>query len=141
MTRKVLATGTFDLLHPGHLHYLLEARGLGDELVVIVARNSMIDHKPKPVVPEEQRRLMVEALDPVDEAVLGSEESIFEPLHDIQPDVVALGHDQHHDPAELEEELAERGLPAEVERVGRREVEDEVLSTSALIRKILEERG
>lgn len=140
MTRKVLATGTFDLLHPGHVHYLGSARDLGDELVVIVARNSMIDHKPKPVVPEEQRRVMVEALEPVDSAVLGSEESIFEPLHDIRPDAVALGHDQHYDEDELERELRERGIDAEVERVGRREVEGEVASTSALLEKIVEER-
>lgn len=141
MTRKVLATGTFDILHPGHLHYLRGARELGDELVVIVARNSMIDHKPKPVVPEEQRRVMVEALEPVDRAVLGSEESIFEPLYDLEPDVVALGHDQHYDDAELEDELRERGIDAEVERVDRREVDGEVASTSALIEKILDERG
>ncbi len=141
MTRKVLATGTFDLLHPGHVHYLEGAREHGDELVVIVARNSMIQHKPKPVVPEEQRQVMVEALDTVDEAVLGSEESIFEPLYDIEPDVVALGHDQHYDEEELEAELLERGLEAEVKRVGRREVEGEVASTSKLIEKILEERG
>ncbi len=141
MTRKVLATGTFDILHPGHLHYFRGANDLGDELVVIVARNSMIDHKPKPVVPEEQRRVMVEALEPVDRAVLGSEESIFEPLYDLEPDVVALGHDQHYDQDELEDELRERGIEAEVERVDRREADGEVASTSALIDKILKERG
>ncbi len=141
MVERVLATGTFDILHPGHVHYLEGARELGDELVVIVARNSMIDHKPRPVVPESQRRLMVEALEVVDDAVLGSEESIFDPLHEIQPDVVALGHDQHYDEEELETELVNRGIDAEVERVGRRDVVDEVASTSALIEKILEERS
>ncbi|MDL5503512.1 MAG: adenylyltransferase/cytidyltransferase family protein, partial [Candidatus Methanoperedens sp.] len=49
---RVLATGTFDILHPGHLLYLSKARALGDELYVIVARDSMIKHKPKPIVPE-----------------------------------------------------------------------------------------
>ncbi len=49
---RVLATGTFDILHPGHLRYLSEAKALGDELYVIVARDSMVKHKPKPIVPE-----------------------------------------------------------------------------------------
>jgi FAD synthetase len=53
---KVLATGTFDILHPGHLRYLRESAEHGDELVVIVARESMVNHKNPPVVPEEQRR-------------------------------------------------------------------------------------
>ena len=139
---KVLATGTFDILHPGHVHYLRESANLGDELVVIVARESMVNHKNPPVVPEEQRREMVDALKPVDRAVLGSEESIFEPLHEIRPDIVTLGHDQHYDEDELRDELHERGFDADVVRVsGREEDEDEILSTSRILRKVLEERS
>ena len=70
MTR-VLATGTFDILHPGHLLYLEESRALGDELVVVVARDVNVKHKPKPIIPEEQRLIMVAALKIVDLAVLG----------------------------------------------------------------------
>jgi FAD synthetase len=140
--KKVLATGTFDILHPGHLHYLRESAAQGDELVVIVARESMVDHKTPPVIPEEQRREMVDALKPVDRAVLGSEESIFEPLHEIRPDVVTLGHDQHYKEEDLRDELRERGFEADVVRVsGREEREDEVLSTSSIVKKVLEERG
>ena len=140
--KKVLATGTFDILHPGHLHYLRESAKQGDELVVIVARESMVSHKNPPVVPEEQRREMVGALKPVDRAVLGSEKSIFEPLKKIQPDVVTLGHDQHYDEDDLRDELRERGFDAEVVRVsGREEREDEILSSSRVLRTILDERG
>ncbi|MDZ7688137.1 MAG: adenylyltransferase/cytidyltransferase family protein [Halobacteriales archaeon] len=140
--KKVLATGTFDILHPGHLHYLRESAKHGDELVVIVARESMVSHKNPPVVPEEQRREMVGALKPVDTAVLGSEESIFEPLKEIQPDVVTLGHDQHYDEDDLRDELHERGFDADVVRVsGREESEDEILSSSRILRTILEDRG
>jgi FAD synthetase len=139
--KKVLATGTFDLLHPGHVHYLRESAAQGDELVVIVARESMVSHKNPPVLPEEQRREMVETLEPVDRAVLGSEDSIFEPLHDIRPDVVTLGHDQHYDEDDLRDELRERGFEADVVRVsGREEREDEILSTSSIIKRILESR-
>ena len=139
--KKVLATGTFDLLHPGHVHYLRESAAQGDELVVIVARESMVSHKNPPVLPEEQRREMVGSLKPVDRAVLGSEDSIFEPLHDIRPDVVTLGHDQHYDEDDLRDELRERGFDADVVRVsGREETEDEILSTSSIVERIVEER-
>lgn len=139
---KVLATGTFDILHPGHLHYLRESAEHGDELVVIVARESMVNHKNPPVVPEEQRREMVAALEPVDTAILGSEKSIFEPLHDIRPDVVTLGHDQHYDEDDLREELRERGFDADVVRVsGRDQRDDEILSTSSILERVIEERA
>jgi len=70
---RVLATGTFDILHPGHLLYLEEARALGDELYVIVAREKNIKHKPKPIISENQRLKMISSLKAVDEAILGSE--------------------------------------------------------------------
>jgi len=140
--RKVLATGTFDVLHPGHVHYLRESAAEGDQLVVIVARGSMVSHKNPPVVPEEQRREMVEALGVVDDAVLGSDDSIFEPLYDIRPDIVTLGHDQHYDEDDLRDGLRERGFGADVVRVsGREENEDEILSTSGIVERILDERG
>jgi FAD synthetase len=85
---------------------------------------------------------MVAALDPVDTAILGSEESIFEPLHDIRPDVVTLGHDQHYDEDDLREELRERGFDADVVRVSRREEgDDEILSTSNILERVIEERA
>lgn len=118
--KRVLATGTFEFLHPGHLHFLSEARKLGDELVVLVARDSMIRHKPKPIIPERQRLEMVSALRMVDRAVLGSERDIFEPLHEIQPDVIALGYDQKFDEKELTEQLKMRGFDVEVVRITSR---------------------
>ncbi|MFB6282607.1 MAG: adenylyltransferase/cytidyltransferase family protein [Halobacteria archaeon] len=133
---KVLATGTFDVLHPGHLHYLSSSKEEGDHLTVIIAREEMLEHKDNLLIPEEQRREMVEALEPVDEAVLGSRESIFEPLYDIEPDVVTLGHDQQYGVDELEEDLRERGLNAEVVRIEKRpESGDEILSSSSIIEK------
>lgn len=117
MTR-ILATGTFDILHPGHLFYLSQAAALGDELYVIVARASMIKHKPKPILPDEHRLLMVQALKLVDHAVLGSKTDIFEPLYKIMPDIIALGFDQYFNTDNLKKELANRGFTAGVVRVG-----------------------
>ena len=109
MTR-ILATGTFDLLHPGHLLYLESSKKLGDELVVIVARDVNIKHKPKPIVPEDQRLKMVQALEVVDLAILGDENDIFRPIEQLQPDIITLGFDQHFDPVTLEKEMARRNL-------------------------------
>ncbi|MFB6311674.1 MAG: adenylyltransferase/cytidyltransferase family protein [Salinirussus sp.] len=140
---SVVAQGTFDLLHPGHLHYLREAKAMGDELHVIVARSSNVTHKPGPVIPGHQRVEMVGALKPVDYARLGHPEDIFVPIEEIQPDVIALGHDQHHDAEAIEAAAADRGVDLEVKRASQRQSTDteELLSTGRIIDAILENRG
>ncbi|AFZ71673.1 adenylyltransferase/cytidyltransferase family protein [Natronobacterium gregoryi] len=143
MTKTVIAQGTFDLLHPGHVHYLEEAVAMGDELYVIVARRANVDHKPEPICPATQRRDVVAALEAVDEAILGHEEDIFVPIEEIDPDVIALGHDQHHDDAAIEDELERRGIDCEVRRASARErsADEEILSTRLIVERILERRG
>lgn len=143
MTRTVIAQGTFDVLHPGHVHYLEEAAAMGDELVVIVARKANVDHKAKPICPASQRRDVVGALEAVDEAILGHEEDIFVPIEEIDPEVIALGHDQHHDDDAIATELEDRGIDCTVERASAREPasEEELLSTRLIVERILERRG
>jgi FAD synthetase len=114
---KVVATGTFDILHPGHVLYLSEAKKLGDELYVIVARDSTIKHKRKPLVPEDQRLFMVSMLKCVDCALLGSEDDMFQPIREIGPDIIALGFNQHWDEEKLQAQLEEKGLKARVVRI------------------------
>jgi FAD synthetase len=140
--RRVIAQGTFDLLHPGHLHYLQEAADLGDELHVIVARRDNVTHKRPPILPDEQRRDVVAALDPVDEARVGHPEDIFVPVEAIDPEVIVLGHDQYHDPDAIRDALAERGIDCEVTRASARDerYEGELLSTGAIIERICEDR-
>jgi FAD synthetase len=137
---RVLATGTFDLLHPGHVYFLTQARALGDELFVIVARDSNVTHKPKPIIPEEQRLEMVNALKVVDKAFLGSERDMFEPLKQIRPDIITLGYDQNFDTDFLEKELLKRGLPAKVVRI-RFSKECTFCSTGAIIKEVLKRYG
>ncbi len=100
MGKVVLASGVFDLLHYGHLRFLEEAKnsgGKGAKLVVVVARDKTVMRmkgKP-PIMPEEERRALVEALKVVDEAILGFEDFDMERvLNTVRPDIVALGYDQ-----------------------------------------------
>jgi len=141
--RVVVAQGTFDVLHPGHLHYLRDAAEMGDRLVVIVARSENVTHKQKPVVSGPQRREMVAGLKPVDEARLGHPEDIFVPIEELDPAVIALGYDQHHDVAGIETALAERGIDCAVRRASAYEpdYDDALLSTGRIVDRILDERS
>ena len=78
--KKVIAFGSFDILHEGHKHYLNEAKGYGDYLIVVVARDSNILRFKgrKPRNDENYRLEQVKKLELVDEAVLGHKEDIFE---------------------------------------------------------------
>jgi FAD synthetase len=142
MTR-VIAQGTFDLLHPGHVHYLTDAATYGDELHAIVARRANVTHKPEPILCARQRRDMVAALAAVDEAHLGDPEDVFVPIERLDPDVIVLGYDQHHDEAGIAEALAARGIDCRVERASGREPqhEDELLSSGDIVDRVLERRG
>ena len=142
MTR-VVAQGTFDIIHPGHVHYLREAAAMGGELHVIVARRENVTHKERPVLPNRQRRDVVAALEMVDEAHVGHEDDIFVPIENLRPDVIALGYDQHHEIEAIESQLERRGIDCEVRRASGREprYEGETLSTGDIIDQILEQRG
>lgn len=141
MTR-VVAQGTFDLLHPGHVHYLEEAATYGDELHVVVARQTNVTHKPDPILSARQRRDMVAALDTVDEAHLGHPEDVFVPIERLDPAVIVLGFDQHHDEEAIAGALAERGIDCLVERATGRDprYDDEVLSSGDIVDRILRRR-
>ncbi|HTW77458.1 MAG TPA: adenylyltransferase/cytidyltransferase family protein [Thermoplasmata archaeon] len=137
MVVRVMATGVFDLLHPGHVYFLTEAKKLGDELVVVVARDRTARRlKHEPYVPEHIRREMVEALKPVDRAVLGSTTDIYETVVRERPDLIALGYDQVWNEAEVEGECGRRGVPVRVVRIGK-DPHDE-LATRRLVERILE---
>ncbi len=136
MTR-VMASGVFDILHTGHVHYLAEAKRLGDELVVVVATDKTVrKNKHEPVTPEKMRLELVQALKPVDRAVLGHEGDMFKIVEEIRPDVIAIGYDQPYDEELLEKNLAERGLKVKVVRLSK--YSDDLNGTRKIIRKIID---
>ena len=136
-----MATGTFDIIHPGHGYYLQESKNLGGEdakLVVVVARDSTVrSRKRVPIVNEEQRLEVVSMLKPVDEAYLGSTTDMFKIVEKIDPDIITIGADQKFDLDNLREELRKRGLKAEVVKITgyKRSALD---SSCKIIRKIKE---
>lgn len=137
----VIAQGTFDILHPGHAHYLRDAASMGDRLTVIVARRENVTHKEPPVLSNRQRRDMVAALEMVDDARVGHAEDIFAPIEELDPDVIALGYDQDYEAVAIEDELAERGVDCEVQRASPRDARDyELLSSRGIADRICDER-
>lgn len=116
---KVLAFGTFDLLHPGHLSYLKQARELGKILVVVVATDKNVEKGKgkKPINDEKHRKELVEALEIVDEAIIGFEDDVIKSVEKVKPDFVALGYDQKPSNEELEKKFSERGITAKIIRM------------------------
>ena len=136
MTR-VMATGVFDILHSGHLRYLEEAKLLGDELIVVVATDATVrKQKHEPITPETMRLELVQALKPVDRALLGKEGDMFEIVKEVAPDIIVLGYDQAFDEKNLEAELAKRGLKARVVRLSK--YGEDLNGTRKIIKKIID---
>lgn len=111
--KTVMAQGTFDILHPGHIHYFRESKELGDELVVVISRDSRVKEKKDIYFNEEERKEMVEALEMVDTAILGSEGDIYSTVEQVDPDVITIGYDQTHDEEEVKQ-MAENATGHEV---------------------------
>jgi len=135
---KVMATGTFDLLHMGHIYYLKEAKKLGDELVVIVACDSTVKKmKHEPVTPERMRQKIIAELKIVNKSILGHENDIYEVVKDIKPDIIALGYDQIHNEKEIKKELKKRNINAKIVRLPRYKEMDDLNGTRKIIAKII----
>lgn len=110
--KRVLAFGTFDLLHPGHTYFLRQAKAQGNYLVVVVTRDILVRRqKGRRAVESELERFSAVLAQPVvDEAYLGSQQpNSYELLRSLQFDVLAVGYDQ----------LADDSLQTILEHVGK----------------------
>jgi len=135
---KVMATGTFDLLHLGHIYYLKEAKKLGDKLVIVIARDSTVRKlKHEPVTPEDMRLNIIKELRIVDEAVLGHKDDIYATVEDIKPDIIALGFDQIHDEKKIKLELKNRNIDVKVSRLSKYSGMEDINGTRRIIQKII----
>jgi FAD synthetase len=109
MDKRVVCAGTFDYLHQGHIDFLIQAKALGDELVVIVARDETVK-RIKGFLPDHNEELRMNRIKETgipDEVVLGNlKEDLFHILDELKPDVIALGYDQR-----VSEELVQKRCP------------------------------
>lgn len=131
---RVMATGTFDLIHPGHIFYLSKAKSLGNQLVVVVARDST--PKIKPIIPEKQRKKVINSLKPVDKAILGDKKDKLKPVESLTPDKIVLGPDQDWNESEVKNKIKkELGLNIEVIKI-KEYKKCQLCSTTEIIKKI-----
>lgn len=94
--KKVMTFGTFDLLHPGHLYYLSEAKKIGGYLITVIARDSTVE-RIKGKNPREDEKLRLEKVqdcEHVDEAILGSFTDHYSVILEKKPDILCFGYDQ-----------------------------------------------
>jgi rfaE bifunctional protein nucleotidyltransferase chain/domain/rfaE bifunctional protein kinase chain/domain len=94
--RLVATGGCFDLLHPGHLSLLRQARALGDALVVCLNSDESVRRRKgpgRPIVPAADRTVLLEALEPVDAVIMFDEDTPAALLETLRPDLWVKGGD------------------------------------------------
>jgi rfaE bifunctional protein nucleotidyltransferase chain/domain len=95
--RIVFTNGVFDVLHPGHIRYLRDARALGDLLIVGVNSDRSVRALNKapdrPINPENERAEVLAALASVDAVVVFDEDTPHAIITALQPDVLVKGAD------------------------------------------------
>jgi len=94
--KVVFTNGVFDLLHPGHVRYLQEARALGEMLIVgLNSDRSVRANKgpERPITPERERAEILLALECVDAVAIFDEDTTAEIIKLVQPDVLVKGAD------------------------------------------------
>lgn len=92
----VFTNGVFDLLHPGHVRYLRQARALGDALIVAINSDRSvraIKGEDRPINPEQERAEVLLGLASVDAVVIFDEETPHAIVSTIKPDVLVKGSD------------------------------------------------
>src|SRR2546428_1060613 len=116
--KVVFTGGTFEVIHPGHIYTIQQAKKLGDVLIAVVARDATVRRRKgrDPIVSEEERRKVLSAIRYVDVAMLGSESNIYDTLEKVSPDIVALRYDQYHREEEIPPAAERRGIRPSVVR-------------------------
>jgi len=131
--RVVFTNGVFDLLHPGHVRYLQAARAEGDVLIIGVNSDRSvhaIKGPTRPLIPEDERAEVLDALACVDAVVVFDEDTPADIIRAVQPDVLVKGADWAADRIVGRETVEARGG-----RVVRIPVE-QGWSTSGIIERI-----
>lgn len=131
--RIVFTNGCFDILHAGHIHSLMQAASFADVLIVGLnsdASTKRLKGDNRPVNNEQNRALLLASLAVVDAVVLFDEDTPYELITSILPDVLVKGGDYTVDTIVGAKEVMENGGTVEIIPLV------EGLSTTSLIQKI-----
>ena len=129
----VFTNGVFDLLHPGHLRYLQQARALGDLLIVGVNSDRSVKANKgegRPITPEAERVEILEALEAVDAVVVFDEGTPHAVIATLQPDILVKGADWPADQIVGRDTVEARGGRVVLERV------EQGHSTTSIIERV-----
>ncbi len=123
--KQVLVFGTFDGLHPGHINFFEQAKKLGDELIVVVARDATVEKIKgrRPRKNENARLSDVKNAGIAGAVLLGNIGNPYEIIKKIKPDIIALGYDQNSFSAGLPEFIKKDHLNIEIVRLSAFEPE------------------
>ena len=96
--KTVMTFGTFDIVHPGHMHFLQQAKTYGDRLITIVARDVNVKKfkGERPLHLEKERLQDIKNLHIADVVELGHATDYFLAIEKYKPDIIAIGYDQTH---------------------------------------------
>ena len=123
--------GTFDMIHPGHINMIKQAKKYGDYLIVVIARDSTVE-KVKGRLPRNSEQIRLQAMidsNLADKVILGNEGDKFKVIQNEQPDVIALGYDQKIIVEDLEKKVGEN-----VQIVRLEPFQPEIYKTSLLLK-------
>lgn len=98
--KVVFTNGVFDILHAGHVDYLGKAKEFGDVLIVGVNSDASVKRikgELRPVVPQHERAFIISSLKPVDFVTIFEEDTPFEVINKLVPDVLVKGADWSKD--------------------------------------------
>jgi D-glycero-beta-D-manno-heptose 1-phosphate adenylyltransferase len=136
--RVILANGSFDLLHVGHVRYLHAAKALGGKLVVAVNSDASVralKGEDRPIVPDHERAEIVAALADVDAVVIFPELDVRAIIREIRPDIQAKGTDYSADSVPERDAVAEYGGRVEIVGDPKDHSSSEIIRSRLLPRK------
>lgn len=90
--KKVLVGGCFNIIHPGHIYFLKQAKKFGDELIVVLTNDK--NNKKPYAIPAKERKKLLESLNIADKVLIGDFQDKTKIVEKVKPHIIALGYDQ-----------------------------------------------
>src|SRR4030042_2497857 len=116
--KKVLAFGTFDILHKGHVYFLKKSKDCGELTIVVARDNTMKQLKKRAPINNERKRLNnIKKTNIANKVVLGYIKNKYKIIQKTKPDIICLGYDQKHFVSGLRKELKRLNLKTKIIRL------------------------